>query len=122
MKIGEVAARSGYAISTLRYYESLGLIPEPSRQSGQRDYDERIFETLALIRAAQRAGFSLNEIHQLTQGIQSEDAPPSQKWRRLAELRFEQINAQIQQLEQQRQHLQAGMDCRCESLSECALL
>lgn len=121
MRIGQVAEQSGYSISTLRYYESLGLIPEPSRVSGQRDYDAQIFETLAVIRAAQRAGFSLDEIRQLIDNIGA-DVSPSAVWHELASVRSAQIERQINDLQQQQAYLQQGMDCQCETLRDCPLL
>lgn len=63
MLIGEVAARSGVAAKTLRYYEDVGLLDPPIRgSSGYRDYDEDVLDRLAFIRSAQAIGLSLGEI------------------------------------------------------------
>ncbi len=59
-RIAEVAERSGFPAATLRYYERVGLLPEPSRTAaGYRDYDDRTLERLAFIARAKRLGCSL---------------------------------------------------------------
>ena len=60
--IGEIASRAGVAASAIRYYESIGLLPEPERESGQRRYDESVLGRLGFIGVAQAAGFKLPEI------------------------------------------------------------
>lgn len=67
MKIKDVADRSGFSPPTLRYYEEIGLLPEPPRTpSGYRTYDERTLERLAFIARAKQLGCSLGEIADLT--------------------------------------------------------
>lgn len=66
MKIGELAKRSGLAASTIRFYESKGLLKAVSRQSnGYRDYPLEAVAILSIISDAQQAGFSLDEIKQV---------------------------------------------------------
>lgn len=66
MKIGELAQRSGMAASTIRFYESKGLLKAANRQSnGYRDYPVEAVGVLAIINEAQQAGFSLDEIKQV---------------------------------------------------------
>lgn len=66
MKIGELAKRSGLAASTIRFYESKGLLQAVSRQSnGYRDYPLEAVAVLSIISDAQQAGFSLDEIKQV---------------------------------------------------------
>ncbi|AKU20742.1 MerR family transcriptional regulator [Massilia sp. MB5] len=66
MKIGELAKRSGIAASTIRFYESKGLLKAVSRLSnGYRDYPLEAVALLAIINDAQRVGFSLEEIKQV---------------------------------------------------------
>jgi DNA-binding transcriptional MerR regulator len=63
MRIGEVAAESGVSAKTIRYYESIGLVPPPQRSpSGYRNYEASAIDRLAFIRAAQAVGLSLGEI------------------------------------------------------------
>ncbi|CAM2744002.1 MULTISPECIES: MerR family transcriptional regulator [Janthinobacterium] len=66
MKIGELAKRSGLAASTIRFYESKGLLKAVDRQSnGYRDYPLEAVAVLSIISDAQQAGFSLDEIKQV---------------------------------------------------------
>src|SRR5918997_4063167 len=67
MRIGEVAARAGVRVSLIRYYEEIGLLPEPERVSGQRRYDDTVLRRLTVIDVAQRAGLSLEEIRELVE-------------------------------------------------------
>jgi DNA-binding transcriptional MerR regulator len=63
LKIGDLAKLSGATTKTIRYYELLGLLPEPQRtDSGYRLYDEKDVERLVFIRKAKGLGFSLTEI------------------------------------------------------------
>ena len=62
LTISEVARRSGVRATTIRYYESINVLPEPRRANGRRRYEPAILDRLAFIHVAQRLGFSLNEI------------------------------------------------------------
>lgn len=66
MRIGQLARISGFPTKTIRYYESLGLLPEPSREaSGYRIYDDRQVRRLRIIRLGKTAGLSLSELADL---------------------------------------------------------
>ncbi len=66
MRIGELAGISGVAASTLRFYESNGLLPAPRRAgNGYRDYPEDTLERIGLIRLAQSLGFNLEQIRKV---------------------------------------------------------
>ena len=65
MPIGEVAERAGMSTSRIRFYEARGLLPEPERAGGKRRYGEEVLRRLAIIDAAQRVGFTLEEIRDL---------------------------------------------------------
>lgn len=63
MQIGQLGRRAGVAVKTIRYYEQIGLLPEPARTaSGYRDYADEAVDRLRFIRDAQAAGLSLTEI------------------------------------------------------------
>ncbi|MCH8980047.1 MAG: MerR family transcriptional regulator, partial [Armatimonadetes bacterium] len=74
MKIGELAKRTGLSSTTLRYYESRGLLPPKKRtESGYREYDGSSIERVETVLAAKRLGFSLEEIRQMLQVLDEPD-------------------------------------------------
>jgi DNA-binding transcriptional MerR regulator len=66
MRIGELADRVSVTTKAVRFYEAIGLVPEPARTaSGYRDYDEADVERLTFVKTAQRLGLSLDEIREI---------------------------------------------------------
>ena len=66
MRIGELAQRHGVTTKTIRFYESIGLLPDPPRTaSGYRSYEEPDAERLTFIKTAQRLGLSLDDIREI---------------------------------------------------------
>ena len=118
MRIGEVARRAGVRVSLIRYYEEIGVLPEPQRVSGQRRYDDTVLRRLAVIDVAQRAGLALDEIREL---IEHGNDPLSDRLRELAERRLPEIDALIERATRVRAWLQAATHCGCERIDECAL-
>ena len=118
MRIGEVARRVGVRVSLIRYYEDIGLLPEPARLSGQRRYDDTVLRRLAVIDVAQRAGLSLEEIREL---VEHGNDPMSERLRALAERRLPEIEALIARAHRVRRWLEQATECRCEAIDDCAL-
>jgi MerR family transcriptional regulator, redox-sensitive transcriptional activator SoxR len=119
LTIGEVARRSGLAVSAIRYYESLGLLPEPEREHGQRRYDDQVLGTLSFIGVAQQAGFTLREIGELMHGIDT--TTMAEPMRVLSARKLPEIEALIDRAERMKLWLQAAKDCGCRRPDECAL-
>jgi DNA-binding transcriptional MerR regulator len=66
MRIGEIANRVGVNTKTIRFYESIGVLPEPPRtKSGYRDYDDDHVERLRFIKTAQRLSLKLEDIAEI---------------------------------------------------------
>lgn len=120
MTIGEVARAANIKTSTLRYYESIGLLPPPSRKNGQRRYDSEVGKRLSVIHMAKEAGFTLREIKTLMSGF-SDDTPPSVKWKTLATKKLIEIEAMIARANAMKMVLREGMECDCLNLDECAV-
>jgi MerR family redox-sensitive transcriptional activator SoxR len=118
-KIGEVADRAGVAASALRYYEREGLIPKADRLGGARVYGDDIFDRLALIDVAKRAGFTVAEIKTLVAGV-ARKSPPGPRWRRLAERKLAELDQRIAEVERMRRVLEAVTRCECPTLEECS--
>ena len=118
MRIGEVARRAGVRVSLIRYYEEIGLLPEPERVGGQRRYDGTVLRRLAVIDVAQRAGLSLEEIREL---VQHGNDPMNDRLGRLAARRLPEIDALIDRAQRVRAWLQTATGCDCQAIDDCAL-
>ena len=125
MSIGEVARRAGVRPSTLRYYESIGLLPTPERENGRRRYDSEVLrevlDRLAVVRVAQQAGFTISEIRMLLNGF-SEDTPPTERWRVLAREKLPEVEALVKRALGMKNLLERGLRCECLRLEDCALI
>ena len=116
MTIGRAARRAGVRASTIRYHERLALLPAPVRVSRQRRYDETILERLAIIRFARYVGFTLAEVGRLLQG--PDVRPPTDRWRRMADLKIRDLGAAIQHAETLKQLLRDTLSHQCPHLVE----
>jgi MerR family redox-sensitive transcriptional activator SoxR len=121
LTIGEVARRAGIRTSALRYYESIGLLPMPSRVNGQRRYDASTIGMLAVIRLAQQAGFTVAEIQTLLHGFTPE-TPPAARWRPLAQAKLAELDEVIARAQQMKAILATGLNCGCLRLEDCATI
>src|SRR5258708_35658128 len=83
LSIGEVARRASMRPSAIRYYESLGLVAEPGRISGQRRYDRQVLERLAIIGFAKHVVFTVAEM--MAHLIRIGGRAPPEVWRNRAE-------------------------------------
>jgi MerR family transcriptional regulator, redox-sensitive transcriptional activator SoxR len=118
MAIGEVATRAGMSPSRIRYYEARGLLPEPERAAGKRRYGEEVFRRLAIIDAAQRVGFRLEEIREL---LGSRDEPAHERLRQLALQKLPELDDLIARATSVRRVLKICSRCDCESIDVCRM-
>jgi len=118
LAIGEVAERAGMTASRIRYYEMRGLIPEPERAAGKRRYTDDVFRRLAIIDAAQRVGFALDEIRDL---LGSRDQPAHERLRQLATLKLPELDDLIARATSVRRVLKMCSSCDCESIDVCRM-
>jgi MerR family redox-sensitive transcriptional activator SoxR len=118
LTIGQVAERAGLRTSTIRYYESINVLPAPRRRSGQRRYDTAVLERLAFIQTAQRLGFSLAEVELLFRHPEG-DTLLSERWHALANQKLKEMNRVIQEAASIRRLLTRGLHCDCSDLHEC---
>ncbi len=119
LSIGELAAEAGVATSAIRYYERVGVLPEPERVSGRRRYRPDTVERLGMIATAQQAGFLLEEIRELLRG--SDQGRASEQLRELAGRKLPEVEALIERGQEMRRWLEAAGECGCETLDACAL-
>lgn len=120
LTIGQVARSAGVATSAIRYYESIGLLPEPERESGQRRYDASVLGKLAFIGVAQSAGFKLEEIGELVGAIDGGKgmAAPMQT---LSTSKLDEVEVLLERTKAMKGWLEVAKECGCESPAECAL-
>ena len=120
LAIGELAGRAGKRPSLIRYYEQIGLLPQPVRVNGQRRYDAGTVRTLAVIDTAQRAGLTLDEIKALV-SASPRDGSAIDRLREVAERKLPQIVALIERAELVRGWLECAARCECPDLDDCPL-
>ena len=118
LAIGEVARRAGLRPSALRYYEQAGLIAAQPRSGGRRQYDASVFNVLAVIDFAKRAGFSVAEIRVLLSGF-GPAVVASTRWRAMARRKQRELNGAIADAHRMKSLLRAALKCRCMTLDEC---
>jgi DNA-binding transcriptional MerR regulator len=122
LRSGEVAAAAGVNPQTLRYYERRGLLAEPRRSpGGHRLYSAEAVTVLRVVKAAQRLGFTLDELADLMRaGRHRHGAVPDQGLQRRAVAKLAEIDAKIADLTSIRATLVAGIDAGCDDLATCA--
>jgi MerR family redox-sensitive transcriptional activator SoxR len=120
LTIGEVARRAGVATSSIRYYESIGLLPAPARLHGQRRYGADVLGRLAFIAVAQDAGFRLAEIKDLVNGVDGADGM-GRHMRVLSSRKLREVEALLEHTKAMKGWLEVAKDCGCSTPDECAL-
>jgi len=118
--ISQVAARTGFPASTLRYYEQIGLLPAPARVGGRRVYDEAAVDRLRVVALARSLDFPLDDIRDLLDGFPA-GTPPSERWRVANETRIAALEAQAADIQRMLGILRhSSENCACTDLTECA--
>jgi MerR family transcriptional regulator, redox-sensitive transcriptional activator SoxR len=108
------------AASAIRYYESIGLLPEPERESGQRRYDESVLGRLGFIGVAQAAGFKLPEIKQLVEQVDA-GSGMSESMRSLSSRKLGEVEELLARTRAMKGWLEVAKECGCATPAECAL-
>jgi DNA-binding transcriptional MerR regulator len=118
LRSGQVAKRAGVNVETLRYYERRGLIEQPRRSlGGHRTYPEDTVALLGVIKAAQRLGFTLDEVAELLDT--GRRGHPTPDLRERATIKLTEIDQKMTDLATIRVSLQQVVDARCDSLTGC---
>jgi MerR family transcriptional regulator, redox-sensitive transcriptional activator SoxR len=120
LTIGEIAREAGIKTSAIRYYESVGVLPQPERISGQRRYTAETVQRLQVIDVAKRAGFSLEDARVLL-ATDDSGAPAYEQVRELAQRKLPEVDALIERAQAVRRWLSTATACGCETLDVCAL-
>lgn len=120
LTVGEVAKRSGVAVSTLHFYEARGLIEGWRSAGNQRRYARGILRRIAIIRIAQRAGIPLATIKGFLDRLPAGPVSAGQ-WTDLSRAWHAMLEERIAGLIQLRDQLESCIGCGCLSLAECPL-
>ncbi|KJS16619.1 MAG: transcriptional regulator [Hoeflea sp. BRH_c9] len=121
LSIGEVAARTGLAVSAIRYYDDEGLISARRTPGGKRLFIRSDIRRLSFILIAQQLGFSLEEIRTQLKQLPLERTPTKRDWGRISRGFRAHLDARIGMLERLRDRLDGCIGCGCLSLDACKL-
>jgi DNA-binding transcriptional MerR regulator len=118
MRSGQLAAAVGVNVQTLRYYERRGLLPEPRRTlGGYREYDDDAVALLHVVKAAQRLGFTLDEVAELLDAGRRQHPTPDLQERARAKLA--EVEDRMADLARIRDGLLQVVQAHCDSLMNC---
>lgn len=121
LTVGEIARRSGFAESAVRYYEGLGLLAATRTSGGQRRFARSTLRRLAFIRAASNIGLSLDEIAAALASLPAQRTPTRSDWAKLSRGWRQRLDDQIEALEALRDGLDSCIGCGCLSLDRCTI-
>jgi MerR family redox-sensitive transcriptional activator SoxR len=122
LTVGQLAARSGVAVSALRFYEEQGLISARRTAGNQRRYPRATLRRVAFIRASQRVGIPLSRIADALAGLPASRTPTADDWARLSARWRTDLDERISQLQRLRDRLTGCIGCGCLSLRVCRLV
>jgi MerR family redox-sensitive transcriptional activator SoxR len=118
LSISQVARRFDLNPSALRYYERIGILPQPDRVSGQRRYDAGVLRRLAVIQRARQVGFSLDEIRHLFFGFEP-GTTASKRWQESCLRKRAELDASMERIRTMQALLEKMQHCRCSALEQC---
>jgi MerR family transcriptional regulator, redox-sensitive transcriptional activator SoxR len=121
LTVSEVASRSGFAPSAIRFYDKQGLIRASRTSGGQRRFERTMLRRLAFIRAARNVGLSLDEIATALDTLPDSRSPTAADWTRLSKQWRNRLDEQITGLMALRDKLDSCIGCGCLSLKRCAI-
>ncbi|HTK35791.1 MAG TPA: redox-sensitive transcriptional activator SoxR [Caulobacteraceae bacterium] len=121
LSVGELARRSGLAVSTIHFYESKGLIRGWRSVGNQRRYPRGMLRRVAIIKVAQRAGVSLAEVAAALAHLPQDRAPSREDWAGLSAAWKADLDRRIERLTRLRDQLSGCIGCGCLSLQDCPL-
>ena len=121
LTVGDVARRSGVAVSTVHSYEAQGLISAWRNAGNQRRFSREVLRRIAVIKVAQQAGIPLKRIREALATLPDQRTPTREDWERLSATWRDELNARIASLTQLRDDLSDCIGCGCLSIDRCPL-
>ena len=121
LSVGQLAQRSGVAISALHFYEAKGLIRSLRNAGNQRRYPREMLRRVAVIKVAQRLGIPLAAIGEALTGLPQNRTPTAADWAKLSRRWQAELDDRIERLTRLRDQLDGCIGCGCLSLKDCPL-
>ncbi|MBU2993412.1 redox-sensitive transcriptional activator SoxR [Octadecabacter sp. 1_MG-2023] len=121
LTIGDLSARTGLAVSAIRFYETHGIVHPVRNAGGHRRYGAHDLRRLSFAMIAQKLGISLADIANQMTNLPRHKAPSKSDWARVSTDMRTDLNDRIAQLELLRDRLDGCIGCGCLSLDSCAL-
>ena len=121
LPIGELARRTGLAVSAIRYYEDKGLVQAMRTMGNQRRFLRSDIRRLSFILIAQKLGLGLTQIEEELAKLPQGRTPTVSDWQRISRSLRTEIDARIQLLNRTRTKLDECIGCGCLSLQRCQL-
>ncbi|TGQ71384.1 MAG: redox-sensitive transcriptional activator SoxR [Mesorhizobium sp.] len=121
LTVGQVARRSGVAVSALHFYEARGLIGSHRTSGNQRRYGRDVLRRVAIIRIAQEVGISLADIGAALESLPEGRTPTRDDWSLLSTAWRDELDHKIAQLKKLRDGLSDCIGCGCMSIDKCPL-
>ncbi len=121
LSIGQLAQRTGLAVSAIRYYEREGLIHPSRNAGGQRRFLRSDIRRLSFIRIAQQFGFTLPQIRNELARLPNHRTPTAKDWAKISRDFHDHLTRQIETLTRLRDNLDGCIGCGCLSLKSCKL-
>lgn len=121
LSIGDLAKRSDVSVATLRFYEEKELIWSTRTSGNQRRYQRSMLRRVAIIKAAQQVGISLQQVKLAFADLPKQSNATKQDWQQMSQNWQAQLDQQIVRLLQLRQQLDWCIGCGCLSLEQCPL-
>ena len=119
--VGEVAERSGVAVSAIHFYEAKGLITSWRNAGNQRRYPREALRRISIIKVAQRLGIPLASIKAALDSLPKGRTPTDQDWKKLSARWHADLDDRIAKLTQLRDQLTGCIGCGCLSMKQCPL-
>lgn len=119
--VGRVAKRCGIKVSTLHFYEQKGLIQSWRNAGNQRCYKPDVLRRIAVIKAAQKMGISLEEVKQAFLALPDHRTPTVEDWQLLSQQWQQLLDERIAYLQNLRDDLTGCIGCGCLSMTKCPL-
>jgi MerR family redox-sensitive transcriptional activator SoxR len=121
LTIGQLSARTGLAVSAIRYYETQGLVSPWRNAGGQRRFDRGDLRRLSFVMIAQQLGFTLPQIRAELDHLPKQRTPTRADWARISKGFRAALDARIEALTRLRDGLDGCIGCGCLSLKTCQL-